>query len=670
MKRKLTWGLLATGRIARAFAAALPRSSSGRAGAVASRTLEKAQAFAREFSIPRAYGCYEELLDDPGIEAVYISTPHPQHAEWAIRAAAAGKHVLCEKPLAVNAPQAEAVIESALRHDVFLMEAFMYRCSPLTLKMCELLQQHAVGEVRLIRASFGFRGSPDLEGRHLNNALGGGGILDVGCYTVSMARLVAGIALGGRIAEPVDVKASGHVGASSRCDEWAVASLRFEKDILAQCATAVQLNLDNECTIFGSEGTLRLPSPWFGCGADGGAAQIHLQRHGSSPRVVEVRGGPLYALEADAVAEHIDARRAPWPCMTPDDTLGNMRALDRWRAEVGVEYPADTAPGMSRPVSGRPLSIRPESAMTYGRLAGLDHDLSRLVLGTMRFGHPAQTFVLCDAFFERGGNVFDTAFAYGRQASVLFGQWVRARGVRDRVFVVAKGAHPPHCTPDDLHRELSENLEWLGMDSVDIYLLHRDDPHIPVAEWIEALNAETERGRMRVFGASNWTTDRVAAANACAAKAGKQGIALLSNHFSLARMIEPPWPGCRSSATPEGREWHTRNRFPNFAWSSQAQGFLAPGRAAPDKRDEPHLVRCWYSDDNFERRQRLYALAARKQASPMALALRYVLDQPFPQWALIGPDNLAELRASAEALACALTPGERQWLNLEAPAPG
>src|SRR5688572_32176004 len=193
---RLNWGILGTGSIAGTFAEFLPASKTGNLLAVASRAPDRAARFAREWGVPRHYASYEALLADPDVRAVYVSTPHPQHKQWATRAAAAGKHVLCEKPLCLNHADAAAVIDAARAHGVFLMEAFMYRCHPQTRKLIDLLRGGAIGEVRAVHAAFSFRAPFDPASRLFNKALGGGGILDVGCYPVSMARLVAGVAAG------------------------------------------------------------------------------------------------------------------------------------------------------------------------------------------------------------------------------------------------------------------------------------------------------------------------------------------------------------------------------------------------------------------------------------------------------------------------------------------
>jgi len=234
MRGKTAWGIIATGRIAKKFARALAHCQTGELVAVASRERERAEQFGREFQVPNCYGSYEELLADDAVDAVYISTPHPMHAEWAIKAAEAKKHVLCEKPMGMNREEVESIIEAAKRNDVFLMEAFMYRCHPQTAKLVQLLREDVIGTIRLIQATFSFHGSGSPEHRLLKNSLGGGGILDIGCYTVSMSRLVAGVALGKDFAEPVAVHGFGCLNDTTGVDNYAVANLKFPNDILAR----------------------------------------------------------------------------------------------------------------------------------------------------------------------------------------------------------------------------------------------------------------------------------------------------------------------------------------------------------------------------------------------------------------------------------------------------
>ena len=258
----LAWGILGTGRIAGIFARGVAASATGQVVAVGSRAPETAERFGEAWAVPRRHGSYDALLADARVAAVYIATPHHLHAALAIRALAAGKHVLCEKPLALNAAEAEAVVAAARRHDRFLMEALLYRCHPQTAALVELIRRGAIGAPRIIQATFCFAAPAAAPGRVLDHARGGGGILDVGCYCASLARLLAGAAVGRPFAEPLEVQGAGHLGAESRVDEWAVATLRFPGDLVAQLQVGVRAQGVNVARVFGEEGHLLVPAPW------------------------------------------------------------------------------------------------------------------------------------------------------------------------------------------------------------------------------------------------------------------------------------------------------------------------------------------------------------------------------------------------------------------------
>lgn len=338
MPQQLNWGLISTGRISGTFARGLAHSKTGRLLAVGSRTQEAADRFGKEHNVPRCYGSYEALLADKDVQAVYVSTPHPMHAEWAIKAAEAGKHILCEKPIGVNHAEATAIIEAARKHDVFLMEAFMYRCHPQTHKIIELVRSGAIGEVRVVHATFSFRAPRDANPRIYGKELAGGGILDVGCYCTSMSRLIAGVATGGDFAEPIELEGVGHLGPTG-VDEYASAVLKFPGEIIANIACGVAVQQDNHVRIFGTKGHLVVPWPWIPQ-REGGTSRIFLHKpDDSAPQEILVRCDEwLYGMEADTVAANIERRQAPPPAMTWDDTLGNMKTLDRWRESIGLVY--------------------------------------------------------------------------------------------------------------------------------------------------------------------------------------------------------------------------------------------------------------------------------------------------------------------------------------------
>ncbi|HEX6800423.1 MAG TPA: Gfo/Idh/MocA family oxidoreductase [Ktedonobacterales bacterium] len=339
MGTTIGWGILGTGVIARTFAAGIAGSKTGRVVAVGSRTTQEAVQFGAPRPGIHCYEGYAGVLDDPEVDIVYIALPHALHAEWAVRAAEAGKHVLCEKPLALNYAQAQAVVEVARRHGVFLMEAYMYRCHPQTAQVVELLRAQAIGELRLIEASFSFDGRARA-GRLFARALGGGAILDVGGYCTSMVRLLAGAAQQQGALEPLSIQAAGHVGGRSGVDEYAAALLTFPDDICAQLWTGITVERDNALRIYGSEGTITVPEPWTPS-IQVGTVRIVVRRSGADEDDVidVVSDRTLYTLEADVVAAHLAAREAPM--MPWSDTLGNMLTLDRWREAVGMSYDED-----------------------------------------------------------------------------------------------------------------------------------------------------------------------------------------------------------------------------------------------------------------------------------------------------------------------------------------
>ncbi|GCE25360.1 oxidoreductase [Dictyobacter alpinus] len=663
MSQTLTWGILGAGNIAGVFARGLTNSKTGKLLAVGSRTQESADRFGDTWNVPRRYNSYEALLADSDVQAVYISTPHPMHAEWAIKAAEAGKHILCEKPIALNHADAMAIIEAAQRHDVFLMEAFMYRGHPQMQKLVELIHTGAIGDVRIIQATFAFRAGFNAEGRLFKNELGGGGILDVGCYCTSLARLVAGAATGKSFADPTQVKATGHIGDVSHVDEYTVASLAFPGGIVAQLLTGVQVNAENEVRIYGTEGSITIPAPW-NPGA-GQTTKVIVKRHGEvSEYTFETED--LYGVEADTVAAHIEERQSP--TMSWEDTLGNMRTLDQWRAALGLTYATEQpdGPGQQLPVHKRPLAVRAQTIMKYGSIAGVEKPVSRLVMGVDNQTNWPHASVMFDDFFEQGGNCFDSAYIYGGGlCEKMLGQWIKQRGIREQVVILDKGAHTPHCNPQALTSQFMQSLDRLQTDYVDVYMMHRDNTAIPVGEFITVLNEHKNAGRMRAFGASNWSMERLQEANDWAAAHNMSGFSAMSNNFSLARMIDPVWDGCIAASDPEFRAWLEKTQLPIMPWSSQARGFFT-GRARPDDHSDAELVRCWYSDDNFQRLDRVNQMAQQRGVLPITIALAYVLNQPFPTFPLIGPRLLSETRTSLPGLSVELSPEDVRWLNLEA----
>jgi predicted dehydrogenase/aryl-alcohol dehydrogenase-like predicted oxidoreductase len=660
----LRWGILSTGNIARVFATGVGRSRLSQLVAVASRTLDSAKRFATEHNITRAFGDYDALLADPEVQAVYIGAPHPEHARWVIKAAEAGKHVLCEKPLGLNHAEAMVMAAVAAKNQVVLMEGYMYRCHPQTRKIIDLVTSGTIGTVGLIQASFSFNSEFTPASRLWSNDLAGGGILDVGGYPVSFARMLAGAVNGKPFLDPIEVTGSGHLHPETGIDVYAAATLKFSNEIVAQVSTGVGLTQDNSARIYGSVGWIEVPVPWIPT-REGGTSRILVHRGEETEEIVIDEQQHLYGLEADAFADAVFAGKTEVPEIPIADTLGNLNTMDQWRAAIGLTYESEKPEQMAHTVARRPIRRSQNPPMRYGQVNGIDKPVSRLVLGVDNQRTMPHAAAMFDDYIEKGGNTFDTAWIYAQGLQEkLFGHWHTHRNIRNEIVLIGKGAHTPFCTPEGLTRQLFESLDRLKTDHLDLYLMHRDNPEIPVGEFVDVLNEHKKAGRINVFGGSNWSIDRINAANRYAKRKQLIGFSVLSNNFSLARMVDPVWAGCISASDPQTRKWLKKTQIPLFAWSSQARGFFTD-RAGRDKLDDTELVRCWYADDNFDRRERALLLAEKKNVSPIAIAGAYVLNQPFPTFALIGPRFINETTSSLDSLTIELTPKELAWLNLE-----
>ncbi|MGE9296782.1 MAG: Gfo/Idh/MocA family protein [Puniceicoccales bacterium] len=336
LSKRLRWGILGPGTIAHKFAAGLAESKTGVLHSAASRDESRAKAFLKEYGGGQAYGDYQELLNDPDVDAVYIATPHPLHAQWAIQAARAGKHILCEKPATMNLAEMKAVAAAVKSAGVAFLEAFMYRSHPYTAQWCKLVASGAIGSVRRITAHFAFDCGDQPESRLQAKHLGGGGILDIGCYTTSACRLIAGAAHGKAFLNPTELKAIGHLLDTTGVDGWTTALMRFDGDILAEAHCAVRLHVGSGITVYGSKGVMTITEPWFANG------KIIVKEHqGEAQEIKSPPARHLYSYEIDALAEIVQTGQTPYPAMSLEDTLGNMETLDRWRQELGLTYECD-----------------------------------------------------------------------------------------------------------------------------------------------------------------------------------------------------------------------------------------------------------------------------------------------------------------------------------------
>lgn len=322
-KESLNWGILATGGIAKAFAKGVSLSKTGKLVAVGSRSRQSADEFAKSYG-GTAYGSYEEVLQDPAVEAVYIALPHSMHEEWTIRCAEAGKGVLCEKPFTLDAESARRALHAVKSNDVFFAEAFMYRMHPQTVWLKEFLSGGELGEIGHVHSEFSFHVGEDWQNFRMERKEGGGGLMDVGTYSISMIRLAMG-------AEPIRCEFAYKPGGDGY-DATGAGLLAFPGGRTATFSTGVHLENENHVRIYGSQGWLEIDSPWF-CR---GNVTVHIK--GSEAPVTY---GPwtvedLYANEADVCAKHWSDKQVPM--MTPDDSLNNMIVLDKLRASAGLSF--------------------------------------------------------------------------------------------------------------------------------------------------------------------------------------------------------------------------------------------------------------------------------------------------------------------------------------------
>ena len=324
MAQTIRWGILGLGNIAHTFATALQSVPDAELVAVGSRAQEKADAFAEEFGAPRRHASYEALADDADVDIVYVATPHPQHKACSMLCLEAGKAVLCEKPLTVNAAEAEELVVCARGRGLFLMEAMWTRFFPLMARVRELLAAGAIGEVRMLQADFGFRSGWNPEGRLLNRELGGGALLDVGVYVVALAYMVFG-------ESPVDVQAAAHIGETG-VDEQTGMLLHYDGGELALLSCAIRTGTRHEARIIGTEGSIYIPTFWR-------ATSATLDVRGESSVTVTEPSGYHYEAAEVMACLHADQRES---ALIPlEESISIAETLDRVRGLIGLRYPME-----------------------------------------------------------------------------------------------------------------------------------------------------------------------------------------------------------------------------------------------------------------------------------------------------------------------------------------
>jgi D-xylose 1-dehydrogenase (NADP+, D-xylono-1,5-lactone-forming) len=311
MDKILNWGLLSTARINRALILPLTGSGRNRLLAVASRDQLTADNYAKEWHIPRALGSYEALIHDPEIDVIYNSLPNHLHAEWSLKALRAGKHVLCEKPLALTVQEVDAISTAAKETGRVVAEAFMYRHHPQSLKVQELVQSGTLGRLQLIKGAFTFilDHPDDIRSK---KAMGGGSIWDVGCYPISYIRMIAGT-------EPIELSGWQLYGPDG-IDESFVGQMRFPQDVLAQFDCGFQSPFRAFIEIVGRDATLNIPVPFN----PGEAEKIFLTREDKT-EIIDIEGQPLYSGEVEDMADAVLLGKPPRVSLS--DSRGNVSAI-------------------------------------------------------------------------------------------------------------------------------------------------------------------------------------------------------------------------------------------------------------------------------------------------------------------------------------------------------
>ena len=326
MTDAIRWGILGTGKIARAFAQALADTPGAQLAAVASRSIASAAAFAADFDKPRAFGSYQELVDDAAIDIVYIATPHPMHAANAMMALNAGKAVLCEKPFTINRREAAQVVALAREKKLFLMEAMWTRFMPALAQVRSIIASGEIGPVRQVMADFGFLAPADPAHRVNNRELGGGALLDLGIYPLSIAAALLG---------PVaSVQAQAELGPTG-VDLQTVFTLRHEGGGLSLCSCSLSARTPGELSISGELGHVRMNTMFHR------APTITISTAAGARTIATPYLGNGYVHQALEAQRCLRAGLLESPLMQLDETLALMGVLDEVRSQIKLQYPSD-----------------------------------------------------------------------------------------------------------------------------------------------------------------------------------------------------------------------------------------------------------------------------------------------------------------------------------------
>jgi aryl-alcohol dehydrogenase-like predicted oxidoreductase/predicted dehydrogenase len=665
---KIKWGIVGAGNIADAFAHSIGHCQDSELAGIFARNQEKLDKFSDKFNT-KPYLKLEDFFTSNEIDAVYIATPHNSHYFYTLEAIKHKKHILCEKPISMNHLESMVLLDMAQNAGVFLMEAYMYRVHPQTSNILNHLDVFKnTKEDVLIESSFGFSADLPSEHRLRNPLLGGGAILDVGCYPLSMSKLIAGSLQNLPFADPLSIKATGRIDKTG-VDLQSEAHLIFSNNIEAIISCAIDEEYANDLRISSGSIELIASQPWH-CGQfQEGKSSIKIFDSGELIKEVPYLDTVgLFTREIDHASNCIHEKKLESAFISHADTQSNMLWLDQWRQELEINCPLKVI--QNSPIPESKFYMMQEPKFTKTSLSGIDKAASRLALGCDNQTSDLHAFTMFDHFYGSGGRIFDTAYIYNNgKGDKYLGDWINSRKVEDEVIVLGKAAHTPQCEPEFIRPQILESLDRLNIQKLDIFCLHRDNTEVPVSEFIDALNEIKDEGLINLIGASNWELDRFSEARDYAQQASKESFSVLSNNFSLAQMIEPVWPGC-IAVNNEYINYIIKNEIMLFPWSSTARGFFIEKKEVTSNQhfSNPSMeeeIRVWHDEKNLKRRAKCFEIARQKNVQPIQIALAYVLHKSSLIFPLIGPRTIFETNSSIEATQINLSNKELSELAIE-----
>ncbi len=665
---KIKWGIIGSGNIADAFAHSVKYCQDSDLVSVFGRNEEAVKQFSSKFTI-KSYTNLDSFFTSDEIDAVYIATPHSSHFTYSLEAIKNNKHILCEKPLTMNYLESMTLLSLAKEAKVFLMEAYMYRTHPQTFNILDHLDLFKNTQEKIfIESSFGFSAELPKEHRLRNPLLGGGAILDVGCYPLSMVKLIAGNLQGMPFADPESIIATGRLDETG-VDLQSEAHLVFSDQIEAKISCAIDEEYSNDLKIKSGNLELIVEQPWH-CGQfqDGNSSIKILDSGNLIKEVSYLDTVGLFTREIDHASKCIQEEKFESALVSHADTQSNMLWLDKWRQEIKIKCPYESFENSPIPVSRFYLMQKPQFQHTA--IKGIEKNASRLALGCDNQTSSLHAFTMFDHFYGAGGRIFDTAYIYNNgKGDKYLGDWINSRNLEKDIIVIGKGAHTPQCEPQFIRPQILESLERLNIETLDIFCLHRDNPDIPVSEFMDALDEVKSEGLINLIGASNWDLERFSEARDYAQLNNKEPFTALSNNFSLAEMVDPVWPGC-VGVNNQYINYLIENQIMLFPWSSQARGFFIEKKEITSNEhfSNPSLeeeVRVWHNEKNLKRRAKCFEIAKQKNLQPIQVALAYVVQKSSLIFPLIGPRTIFETNSSIEATQINLSAQEMIDLSID-----